>query len=77
MLIGSFQIQLLNTFSSESDGVPSSVDFVRDDSSRIVASFSSSHSVIFDVETGKQLLRLESTSQDGVTLSAKKVGSGV
>ncbi|XP_066145136.1 striatin-3 [Euwallacea fornicatus] len=67
------KIQLLNTFSSESDGVPSSVDFVRDDSSRIVASFSSSHSVIFDVETGKQLLRLESTSQDGVTLSAKKI----
>ncbi|XP_066244844.1 striatin-3 [Euwallacea similis] len=67
------KIQLLNTFSSESDGVPSSVDFVRDDPSRIVASFSSSHSVIFDVETGKQLLRLESTSQDGVTLSAKKI----
>lgn len=39
----------------------------------MVASFASSHCVIFDVETGKQVLRLESTSQDGVNLSAKKI----
>lgn len=67
------KVPLLNTFSSETDGIPSSVDFVRDDPSRIVVSFSSSHNVIFDIETGKQLLRLESTSQDGVSLSAKKI----
>jgi len=67
------KVQFLNTFSSEQDGIPSSVDFVRDEPNRIVASFASSHCVIFDAETAKPVLRLESTSQDGVTLSAKQI----
>lgn len=51
---------LLNTFSSEPDGIPSSVDFVRDDPSRVIAAYNTSHCVIFDSETGKQVLKLES-----------------
>ncbi|KAL1489800.1 hypothetical protein ABEB36_013732 [Hypothenemus hampei] len=67
------KVQLLNTFSSEQDGIPSSVDFVRDEPNRVVASFASSNCVIFDTETSKPVLRLESTSQDGVNLNAKKI----
>ncbi|CAG9762459.1 unnamed protein product [Ceutorhynchus assimilis] len=67
------KVQLLNTFTSEQDGIPSSVDFIRDEPNKVVASFASSHCVIFDTETGKPVLRLESTSQDSVNLSAKKI----
>ncbi|KAI4463087.1 striatin [Holotrichia oblita] len=56
---------LLNTFTSEADGIPSSVDFVNDEPNRIVAAFNSSHSIIFDTETGKPVVRLES-GQDSV-----------
>lgn len=56
---------MLNTFTSEADGVPSSVDFVNDEPNRIVAAFNSSHSIIFDTETGKPVVRLES-GQDSV-----------
>lgn len=50
----------MNTFTSEEDGIPSSVDFVRDEYNRIVTSYNSSNSVIFDVETGKPILRFDS-----------------
>ncbi|KAF5280493.1 hypothetical protein FQA39_LY18038 [Lamprigera yunnana] len=49
------KIPLLNTFTSEQDGIPSSVDFVRDEGNRIVAAYNSSHCVIFDTETAKPL----------------------
>ncbi|XP_076274324.1 connector of kinase to AP-1 [Rhynchophorus ferrugineus] len=71
------KVQLLNTFTSEQDGIPSSVDFSVEDPNRIVASFASSHCVIFDVETGKQVLRMESSSQDGVNLAAKQINKVV
>lgn len=51
---------LLNTFTSEQDGVPSSVDFVRDEGNRVVAAYNSSNCVIFDTETAKALVRLDS-----------------
>ncbi|XP_013090369.1 striatin-3-like isoform X2 [Biomphalaria glabrata] len=51
---------LLNTFTVESEeGVPTSVDFVRCDPSQMVASYTSSNTYIFDIETGKQVLMLE------------------
>ncbi|CAL1527622.1 unnamed protein product [Lymnaea stagnalis] len=51
---------LLNTFTVESDeGVPTSVDFVRCDPTQMVASYTSSNTYIFDIETGKQVLMLE------------------
>ncbi|KAL1117935.1 hypothetical protein AAG570_004248 [Ranatra chinensis] len=54
---------LLNTYTSEIDGVPTSVDFVRDEADKMVAAYTSGHCVVFDLETGKQITRLES-SQD-------------
>lgn len=69
--------KLLTTFTSEQDGVPSSVDFVRDEPNRIVASFASSHCVIFDVETGKPVVRLESSAQDGANALARQINKVV
>lgn len=53
---------LMKSYSSEADGTPTSVDFVRDEVNRIAVSYSSSHSVIFDTETGRPIIRLESDS---------------
>ncbi|XP_059161091.1 striatin-3-like isoform X4 [Physella acuta] len=51
---------LLNTFTVETEeGVPTSVDFVRCDPTQMVASYTSSNTYIFDIETGKQVLMLE------------------
>ncbi|ESO96474.1 hypothetical protein LOTGIDRAFT_231798 [Lottia gigantea] len=51
---------LLNTFTVDTDdGVATSVDFVRCDPSQMVASYTSSHTYIFDIETGKQVIKLE------------------
>ena len=41
------------------DGVPTSVDFVRDDHSRIVTSYTSAACVLFDLETTKAVTRLD------------------
>lgn len=66
-------MQLLNTFAAESDGIPTSVDFVRDEPNKIVASFASANCVIFDAETGKQVVRFEASNDDGVSLNALRV----
>ncbi|KAK9496640.1 hypothetical protein O3M35_013080 [Rhynocoris fuscipes] len=55
--------QLLQTFSSEQDGVPTSCDFVRDEADKMVAAFTSGHCVLFDLETGKSITRLESSPE--------------
>lgn len=68
------QQQLLTTFVSEQDGIPTSVDFVRDEIQRIVASYTSSHCVIFDMETAKPVVRLESSSAaEGVNAAARHI----
>lgn len=68
------QQQLLTTFVSEQDGVPTSVDFVRDEIHRIVASYSSSHCVIFDMETAKSVIRLDSASTaEGANAAARHI----
>ncbi|KAK7788987.1 hypothetical protein R5R35_008681 [Gryllus longicercus] len=54
---------LVSSYSSEQDGAPTSVDFVRDENTRMVAAFSSAHCIVYDLETGKQVVRLE-TGQD-------------
>ena len=46
---------------SLTDGIPTSVDFVRDEPNRMVSAFSSSHCVIYDLETAKPVVRLESS----------------
>ncbi|ERL89331.1 hypothetical protein D910_06703 [Dendroctonus ponderosae] len=67
------KVQLLNTFASESDGIPTSVDFVRDEPNKIVASFASANCVIFDAETGKQVVRFEASNDAGVSLNALRI----
>ncbi|XP_028147840.1 striatin-3 isoform X1 [Diabrotica virgifera virgifera] len=69
--------QLLSTFISDIDGIPSSVAFVRDEPNRIVASYSSLNCVIFDTETGKPVTRLESTAPDGVNSRARQINKVV
>lgn len=65
-------MQLLNTFISEQDGIPSSVDFVSDEPNQIVAAYNSSHCVIYDIETTKPIVRLES-NQETVNVTSKQI----
>lgn len=67
------KIPLLNSFLSEQDGVPSSVDFVRDETNKIVAAYNSSHCIIFDTETTKPLVRLESSPDVVNNLVGKQI----
>lgn len=61
------EIPLLNTFVSEPDGAPTSVDFVREHPVQIVAAYSNScRTVIFDAETAKPVIKMETGGQDNV-----------
>lgn len=62
------KVPLLNTYASEAEGVPSSVDFVRDEADRIVVAYNntSSHCVIYDTETGKPVVKLESSEMSSM-----------
>ena len=42
-----------------SDGTPTSVDFVRDDPSKMVTSYTSAACLLFDLETGQAVTRLD------------------
>ena len=48
-------------------GIPTSVDFVRSNPCQLVVSYSSSRAVLFDTETGKKVLDLNSTLTSGNT----------
>ncbi|XP_055957494.1 striatin-3 isoform X8 [Patella vulgata] len=64
---------LLNTFTVDTeDGVPTSVDFVRCDPSQMVASYTSSNTYIYDLETGQQVLKLE-TKQNSDSSSTNQI----
>lgn len=54
---------LLNTYASEAEGTPSSVDFVRDEPDRIVVAYNSGHCIIYDTETGKPVIKLEAAQE--------------
>lgn len=55
---------LLRTYSaSEAEGAPSSVDFVRNEVDHIVVAYNSAHCIIYDTETGKQIIRLEAAQE--------------
>ena len=41
------------------DGIPTSVDFVRDDPNRMVTSYNSAACILFDLETGQPVTRLD------------------
>lgn len=57
---------LLKTYTSEQDGIPTSIDFVRDESNKMVTAYKNSACVVFDLETAKPLVRID-PSQFGVT----------
>ena len=54
-----------STFRFLLDGVPTSVDFVRDDLNRMVTSYNSAACILFDLETGQPVTRLDT---DKVTI---------
>ncbi|XP_067009673.2 striatin-3 [Anabrus simplex] len=53
------KVPLLSSYSSEQDGAPTSVDFVRDEPNRMVTAYNSAHCIVYDLEVGKPLMRLE------------------
>lgn len=67
------KIPLLNTYSNETEGIPTSVDFVRDETDKIVVSYKSAVSIIHDVETGKPLLKLTPNGMSGPTDPSKYI----
>ncbi|GAB1608074.1 striatin-3-like isoform X5 [Argonauta hians] len=61
---------LLSVFKVDTDdGVPTSVDYVSCDPSQMVTSFTSSHTYIFDIETNKQVLKLETKQNSDPSLN--------
>ncbi|RXG61362.1 Striatin-3 [Armadillidium vulgare] len=61
---------LLSTYAVEKDGVPTSVDFVYESTNQFVCSFNTANCVIYDLETGKPVIRLDTESdQSGSSIS--------
>ncbi|XP_015431326.1 PREDICTED: striatin-3 isoform X2 [Dufourea novaeangliae] len=56
---------LLHTYVSEQDGIPTSVDFIRDESHKLVVAYEGA-CVVFDTETGESVARLEANETKGV-----------
>lgn len=55
---------LLRTYTaSEAEGAPSSVDFVRNSFDHIVVAYNNAHCIIYDTETGKQIIKLEAAQE--------------
>lgn len=67
------KIPLLNTYTSDTEGIPTSVDFVRDETDKIVVSYKSAVSIIHDIETGKPLLKLVPTGMSGTIDPSKYI----
>lgn len=58
------KVPLLQTFTAETaDGTPTSVDFVRDELDKVVATYQNSSCLVFDTETKKVLLRFEAQQE--------------
>lgn len=43
----------------KSEGIPTSVDFINNDNSRIITSFGHSHHILYDLETSKSIGRFD------------------
>ncbi|XP_063986956.1 striatin isoform X2 [Diachasmimorpha longicaudata] len=56
---------LLNSYASDLDGTPTSVDFIRDEPHKIVVAYDGA-CVVFDAETGSAVARLEGNGTRGV-----------
>ena len=50
---------------STEEGVPTSVDFVRCEPSQMVASYTSCHTYIYDIETSKLVIKLDTKQTNG------------
>lgn len=59
------KVPLLNTYTSEQDGIPTSVDFIRDEPHKLVVAYEGA-CVLFDSETGTIVARLEANETKGV-----------
>ncbi|XP_055684897.1 striatin isoform X2 [Lutzomyia longipalpis] len=64
---------LLKTYTSDTEGIPTSVDFVRDEADRIVVAYPTARCVIYDTETGKPIVKLEQASQEMGGVFAKYI----
>lgn len=60
-----FWYVLLIFFALVPDGIPTSVDFVYESSNQFVCSFNTANCVIFDLETGKPVMRLDTEPDQG------------
>lgn len=69
----SLKSPLLNTYTSDTEGCPTSVDFVQDETGKIVVSYKSAVSIIYDVETGKPLLKLTPNGMSGTADPSKYI----
>ena len=58
---------------SPPDGVVTDVDFVFESSDQLVASFDNGACIVFDMETGKAVVRLETESLDNNAAQVNKV----
>lgn len=54
---------LLNTITVEGDMIPTSVDFVRDEPDRIVVAYDNGACIIFDTESGKSVVKLDTAQE--------------
>lgn len=54
---------LLKTYASDADGIPTSVDFVRDEPDRIVVAYNSANCIIYDTETGQPIVKFEAPQE--------------
>lgn len=59
------KVPLLNTYVSEQEGIPTSVDFIRDETHKLVVAYEGA-CLIFDTETGEIVARLEANETKGV-----------
>ena len=55
-----FWLNVCNFPSAEGYGVPTSIDFIRTETSQMVASYSSAQCVIYDLETAAPVVTLDS-----------------
>lgn len=56
---------LLNTITADGESIPTSIDFVHDEPDRIVVAYDSGYCIIYDTESGKQVVKLESAGENG------------
>ncbi|KAK3890853.1 hypothetical protein Pcinc_005214 [Petrolisthes cinctipes] len=64
---------LLYTYAVEKDGIPTSVDFVYESSNQFVCSFNTANCVIFDLETGKPVTRLDTETEQGSSSISRQI----